>query len=239
MITALNDEQLDLAVLLTEAAVAGIAQGGHYRIVSLYTQTPLVWGIHVPAQSSFSAIDDIKNARYAISRYGSGSHLMCFAHARERAWSVDNLKFELVGSLDGAVAAFERGSADVFLWEKFMTKPPVDSGQFRCIGEFIAPWPAFVVCASERALRDKRAAIMTVLQRVFVQAEKLAAESTSADQIEARYGLKRADARQWLELTRWASSPNWDSAAEAKVINTLQQVGLIAAEFSEAVYVAI
>ena len=47
---------------------------------------------------------------------------------------------------------FASGNADVFFWEKFMTKPLVDAGRFRRVGEFVAPWPAFVVCASNSAL---------------------------------------------------------------------------------------
>src|SRR5690606_154661 len=136
---ALNDDSLDVAMLLTEGAVAGIANGGTYRIVGRFTDTPLIWGIHVPAASPLRSIEDLRGARYAISRHGSGSHLMAFAHARSRGWPVGELRFVPVGGLDGAIEAFEQRAAEVFLWEKFMTKPLVDAGRFRRIGEFSAP----------------------------------------------------------------------------------------------------
>ncbi|HET8697384.1 MAG TPA: ABC transporter substrate-binding protein, partial [Gammaproteobacteria bacterium] len=80
MAEALRERRLDAAMLLTEGAVAGIARSGGFKIVSLYTESPLLWGIHVPASSRFRAVADIAGARYAISRRGSGSHLMAFVH---------------------------------------------------------------------------------------------------------------------------------------------------------------
>src|SRR5262249_17334905 len=132
MAAALRAEQLDAAMLLTEGAVAGAAAGG-FKIVSLYTESPLIWGIHVPATSSIRAVGDLRGRRYAISRRGSGSHLMSFVHAREQGWPTADLDFVAVGTLQGALDAFASGTADVFFWEKFMTKPLVDSGRFRRI----------------------------------------------------------------------------------------------------------
>ena len=81
---------------------------------------------------------------------------MAFVHARSQGWPVEQLAFVTVGNLAGAVEAFAAGAADVFFWEKFMTKPLVDAGKFRRVGEFTAPWPAFVVCAAR--CRRRRAA---------------------------------------------------------------------------------
>lgn len=227
MVSALDDEALDVAMLLTEGAVSGIGRGGHYRIVSAYTQTPLIWGIHVPVQSPAQQIDDIRGARYAVSRFGSGSHLMSFAHARAQGWPIDQLRFELVGDLNGAIAAFEQGKADVFLWEKFMTKPVVDAGRFRRIGEFAAPWPAFVICASRRALRDKRDAIAVLLEQIFPQAAAVHAAPATAARIAQRYGLTLGDATEWLAATRWASGPGIDLAMLDEVADALVELGLL------------
>ena len=115
MASALTHNELDIAMLLTEGAVAGIAQGGRYGVVSLYTQSPLIWGIHVPAGSQLRRIADLEGATYAISRLGSGSHLMCFVHARENGWPLESLKFVTVRSLEGAIAAFEAGTCGSIL----------------------------------------------------------------------------------------------------------------------------
>jgi hypothetical protein len=52
---------------------------------------------------------------------------MSFVHAREQAGLPMILDFVVVGTLQGAIDALPSGQADVFFWEKFMTKPLVDS----------------------------------------------------------------------------------------------------------------
>jgi sulfonate transport system substrate-binding protein len=227
MVSALNDQTLDVAILLTEAAVAGIGRGGEFRIVSLYTRSPLIWGIHVPAKSRFKFAAELRGARYAISRLGSGSHLMAYAFARAQGWPTGTLTFVPVGSLDGAIDAFESEQADVFLWEKFMTKPIVDAGRFRRVDEFVAPWPAFVVCASRRALRDKRDGVAALLAQVFPLAAAIRADPRTPAHIAERYGLRPADAAEWLAATEWAGEPGVDPGVIDSVAATLAELGLI------------
>lgn len=205
MAKALGDGELDAALLLTEGAVAAISGGVPLEIVSLYTDSPLVWGIHVPAASLFRTVADLAGARYAISRKGSGSHLMAFVHARAQGWPVERLELVTVGSLEGAVEAFAAGNADVFLWEKFMTKPLVDEGKFRRIGELTAPWPAFVVCAARALDRDGRVALGRALALVLDEARALRARPDAAQLIARRYGLRAGDVAEWLGTVRWSA----------------------------------
>jgi len=204
MAKALRQGELDAALLLTEGAVAGIADGGGFRIASLYIDSPLKWGIHVPAASRFRSVAELRGARYAVSRHGSGSHLMAVVHARARGWPVDELEFVIVRNLAGAVEAFAAGTADAFFWEKFMTKPLVDSGTFRRIGEFAAPWPAFVACVADAASPEQRVALGTALALVLDEARALRARPDAASVIAARHGLEAADVVEWLAVTRWS-----------------------------------
>jgi len=226
MAAALRVGDLDAAMLLTEGAVAGAAQGG-FKIVSLYTASPLIWGIHVPAASTLRGVEDVRGRRYAISRRGSGSHLMSFVHAREQGWSTAGLDFVIVGTLQGAIDAFASGKADVFFWEKFMTKPLVDSGRFRRVGEFVAPWPAFVVCASNAALAQRKP-IGAALSRALDTATELASSPDAAALVAGRYGLEVGDAREWLASTRWAPSPVIRVEQLAPAVAQLAELGLIA-----------
>ena len=186
MAKALRDHELDAALLLTEGAVAAVSEAVPLEIVSLYTDSPLVWGIHVPAASRFHAVAEIEGARYAISRLGSGSHLMAVVHARAQGFGVDRLTLVTVGNLDGAVAAFEGARADVFFWEKFMTKPLVDAGKFRRIAEFEAPWPAFLVCAARAIDAEQRRALARVVASVLDEARALRARADASQLIPAR-----------------------------------------------------
>lgn len=226
MAAALRAEQLDVAMLLTEGAVAGAAAGG-FKIVSLFTESPLIWGIHVPAASPIRTVADVRGRRYAISRRGSGSHLMSFVHAREQRWSTADLDFVVVGTLQGAIDAFANGAADVFFWEKFMTKPLVDSGRFRRVAEFVAPWPAFVVCASDGALA-RGPEVATLLRGVFASAAEIAASRDAPALIAERYELEVGDAREWLRVTRWASRPGIGVEHVAPAVAQLGALGLIA-----------
>jgi ABC-type nitrate/sulfonate/bicarbonate transport system substrate-binding protein len=205
MAKALRDGELDAALLLTEGAVAAVADGVPLAIVSLYTDSPLLWGIHVPAASPFRVVAELDGARCAISRIGSGSHLMAFVHARSQGWNVERWRLVTVGNLEGAVAAFAAGSADVFFWEKFMTKPLVDAGKFRRVGEFTAPWPAFVVCAASSLGAGQRAALARVVVAVLDEARALHARADATQLIAARYGLTPADVGEWLKTTRWST----------------------------------
>ena len=225
MAAALREGDLDAAMLLTEGAVAGAAQGG-FKIVSLYTVSALLWGIHVPAGSELRRVEDIHGRRYAISRRGSGSHLMSFVHARQQGWSTDEIDFVVVGTLQGAIDAFASGKADVFFWEKFMTKPLVDSGRFRRVGEFVAPWPAFVVCASNAALAQGKP-IRRVLSRALDSAAELAASPGAAGAIAERYALEPDDARDWLAVTRWAPRVGIEVEHLSPAVAQLAALGLI------------
>jgi sulfonate transport system substrate-binding protein len=225
---ALEEGRLDVAVLLTEGAVAAIARGAAFRIVSLYSRTPLIWGVHVPFGAPFRTVEEIRGARYAVSRFGSGSHLMAFALTQQRGWPFAELRFVVVDDLEGAVRAFEQGAADVFLWEKFMTQPLVDGRRFRRVGELEAPWPAFVVCVSNRALETGRREIAAIIEKALSAAARLKADPGAPRAIAARYGLELEDAAEWLRLTRWAARLGVDHDALARAAGLLQQAELIA-----------
>jgi len=114
MTKALRSKELDVAVVLTEGCVADILNGNPSRIVQAYVQSPLVWGIHVADGSELTQIDQINGKRYAISRFGSGSHLMAIVDASERGWATDAMQFEVVKNLAGAREALANGTADIF-----------------------------------------------------------------------------------------------------------------------------
>jgi ABC-type nitrate/sulfonate/bicarbonate transport system substrate-binding protein len=149
-------------------------------------------------------VADLAGARYAISRVGSGSHLMAIVHARTQGWAVESRTFVTVGNLEGAVSAFADRRADVFFWEKLMTKPLVDAGKFRRVGEFTAPWPAFVVCAARSLDHEACAALARAVSLALDEAHVLRARPDAARLIAQRYALREIDVAEWLESTRWS-----------------------------------
>lgn len=227
MVEALNNNDVDIAMLLTDGAIKGIDSGGKYKILGLYVSSPLIWGIHVPANSPYQCMDDVKGLRYAISRFGSGSHIMAYVDAKNRDWPIDNLNFEVVNNLTGARNSFKNRESEIFLWEKFTTKPFVDNGEFRRIGECPTPYPCFVICASETALLEKEEIIYAVIDQVFEESRRLFMHIDRVKIIANRFGLTETDVKEWLTTTRWTPSLSFNEGVFQKVIDLLSELKLI------------
>ncbi len=56
---------------------------------------------------SFKSIEDLEEATIAISRFGSGSHLMAIVNAYNQGWDVEKLKFKVIGNLQGGIDALQ------------------------------------------------------------------------------------------------------------------------------------
>ena len=207
MCKALRNQDIDLAVILTEGIIKDIIDSNKSKIVQIFVQSPLIWGIHVAHNSTYKAIDDIKGKKAAISRYGSGSHLMTYIHAQNNNWDLeDDLQFEVIKDLDGAIEGLINGAADYFLWEKFTTKPIVDNGVFRCIGECPTPWSCFVIAVRESFLESILDDVKTILNIINNTSSEFKDIPSIDKTIANRYGQKIDDVQEWLSLTEWSQN---------------------------------
>ena len=141
MTKALREGEIDVCILLTEGIIADIIKGNPSKIISEYVITPLTWGIHTAAENKLKHHNEIYDKRYAISRFGSGSHLMAIVDANLEGKKIDTEQFNVIKNLDGALDSLAKNETDVFYWEKYTTKPWVDKGDLKRVGEFITPWP--------------------------------------------------------------------------------------------------
>lgn len=228
MTAALAAGELDAALLLTEGAVYDIVNGSDNCIVKIYVESPLTWGIHVPAGCDIAKVEDIEGRPVAISRYGSGSHLIAIVDAVERGFQLDAMQFVVVENLEGARRAFAEGRADVFLWEKHMTQPLVDAGEFRRVGERIVPWPAFVVSARRELVSKHPDDLRLVLDTIAQYARQVASAEDTAIVVSKRYGIDEADAARWLTTVRWGESYEAPVDAIRTVCSALYRQGAIA-----------
>jgi ABC-type nitrate/sulfonate/bicarbonate transport system substrate-binding protein len=204
---ALRTGEIDMAVILTEGIVKDIIDGNPSRIVQTFVETPLIWGIHVAADSKFNSIEDIKGTKAAISRYGSGSHLMAYVNAKNNNWDLDaDLNFEVIKNLDGAVEGLSNGKADYFLWEKFTTKPIVDQGTFRRIGNCPSPWPCFVIAVREEFIKNNEADLRTILDIINQSTSGFKSIPSIDKTISNRYEQELEDVQEWLSLTEWSQN---------------------------------
>ena len=225
---ALRDDELDAALVLTEGAVLDVLKNDAARLVKVWVDSPLTWGIHVSADSDIGSIEQIRDRHVAISRYGSGSHLISIVDALERGFAIDNMKFVVVDNLDGARRALRSGKAEVFLWEKHMTQPLVDSGEFRRVGVRVVPWPAFVVSVRKDVLGTRAGEIRNVLDVAARYARNLKRRRSAARLVATTYGLAPHDAEAWLREVRWSTGYRRPAGALVKVFAALQAQGAIA-----------
>lgn len=222
----LRDGNTDIAVILTEGIIKDIAAGNDSKIVQVYVETPLVWGIHVAAGSPYTTLSEIKNGKVAISRYGSGSHLMAFVNAKKQGWNTQSLEFEIVNTLDGAVEALTEGRADYFMWERFMTKPIVDKGIFRRIDDCPTPWPCFVIAVRNEVLENNNEAIETILNIINNTTADFKEIPSIDKTLAIRYNQKAEDIQEWLKITEW-SQKKLDKNTFDKVQNQLFELTII------------
>lgn len=206
MCQMLREGTTDIAVILTEGIVKDINAGNPSKIVQVYVESPLIWGIHVDAKSKFKSIADLENTKIAISRYGSGSQLMAYVNANNQGWKTDNLQFEVVNTIDGAIEALSNVNADYFMWERFMTKPLVDKGIFRRVGDCPTPWPCFVIAVRDEVLKKNPNAIAQILEVINLTTQEFKEIPNIDVTLASKYHQKVEDIHEWLSLTEWSQN---------------------------------
>ena len=217
MCQMLRDGETDIAVILTEGIVKDIVGGNPSSIVQVYVESPLIWGIHVDANSKYQTLADLENTKVAISRYGSGSHLMAYVNAQNQNWNTDNLQFEIVNTIDGAVEALSNGIADYFMWERFMTKPLVDKGIFRRVADCPTPWPCFVIAVRNEFLEQNKQTTSLILDIINNTTTEFKDIPSIDRTLASKYLQQLEDIQEWLSLTKWSQK-----TLDEKVLNKIQ-----------------
>ncbi|NKI32379.1 substrate-binding domain-containing protein [Croceivirga thetidis] len=226
MAKMLASGETDLAIILTEGLVKSITEGNQSKILQIYVNSPLLWGIHVAAKSPFQSIEELRNEKAAISRFGSGSHLMAFVNARRNKWNAQTLKFEIVNNLDNAVKALTENDAQYFMWEHFTTKPLVDSGVFRRLGDCPTPWPCFVIAATDKILSTEPKILNHILEIINTYTLEFKQIPSIDRTLSNNYGQKLEDIKEWLQNTEWAQEQLVEGEL-LKVQEELYELGLI------------
>lgn len=207
MCQMLRNGETDIAVILSEGIVKDIVGGNPSKIVQVYVESPLIWGIHVGANSKYQTLSDLENTKVAISRYGSGSQLMAYVNAQNQGWNTENLQFEIVNTIDGAVEALTNGTADYFMWEQFMTKPLVDKGIFRRVANCPTPWPCFVIAVRDEILKKHPNTVAQILEVINCTTQEFKEIPSIDKTLSAKYHQKLEDIQEWLLLTEWSQKP--------------------------------
>lgn len=227
MNAALRNSEIDIAIVLTEGIIKDIGEGNPSKIVQIFVKSPLVWGIHVANTSSFQQIADLEHATIAISRFGSGSHLMAIVNAYNNGWDINRLKFKVVDDLVGGIKALTNGEADYFMWEHFTTKPFVDDKTFRIIGDCPTPWPCFVIAVRNEILENHPEEIKAILNIINTKTATFKQIENIEVILSNRYQQKLEDVQKWLSITEWESEKAISKAVIDDVQNKMKTFNVI------------
>ena len=229
MCRMLRDDELDMAVLVAEGAVCDILNGGPIRVVSTFVDSPLPWGVHVPAHSDLHRPEDLQGVPYAISRSGSGSHIMAMLHAESLGWRPEERDMEVVHNMTGAAARMSKGSPIIFLWEQFVTARYVDAGVMRCVDVVRGDWPGFVIVAREDYIREQAATMEEVLVLLAREVADLRTGPHVVELVMQNAGFSEERAREWLRQVKWELG-HADPASFANLMEVLRELALVPQE---------
>ncbi|KIO34388.1 hypothetical protein M407DRAFT_127998 [Tulasnella calospora MUT 4182] len=209
IIKALEEDQVDVVIALTDALIAGIAKGKPYKLVGSYVSTPLNWAIVTGKESKYNSRADLKGTTFGISRFGSGSELMVKLMAHQEGWvkgegkDLEDIDFKVCNNIDGLVQAVNDGSCSAFLWEWFTTKPWLDRGEVRFIGSVPTPWPSWMIAAHtspERCPRDNVINFVATLTSYVNDFDSEASrKGKDVEFIKKQFGYPEEDIKAWLE----------------------------------------
>lgn len=227
MAKALREDEVDLCIILTEGIIKDIIHGNPSKIISQYVITPLIWGIHTGVNNALHYHKNIYDKKYAISRFGSGSHLMAIVDANSQGHMLQDDQFIVIKNLDGALDSLGKLETDVFYWEKYTTKPYVDKGQLRRVGEFVTPWPCFMIAASEKILAEQPDNVIRILRTIHDYCDRFMQDENAVQLVSQIYQQEEADVERWFHRTEWAIH-GWVSDKMMKsVVFNLRKAGIV------------
>jgi len=167
------------------------------------------------------------NMKYAISRLGSGSHLMAYVHAQTKKILLDEKQMIVVGDITNARKSLNNYESDLFFWEKFMTKPFVDSGELKLLDKFPTPWPCFMMVSNNEFYFENKNLIVTLCEILNRIVKELVSDTFLASKIADKFHLKLVDIEEWLQNTKWNSNFEINRSSMEQVYKSLLSLGLI------------
>ncbi len=71
VISRLSNDEIDVAIALTDSLLAGIAKGSTaYKLVGSYVTTPLNWAVVASPKSEYQKIEHLRGTTMGVSRIG-------------------------------------------------------------------------------------------------------------------------------------------------------------------------
>ncbi len=227
MTQALRNNEIDVCILLTEGIISDIVNGNPSKLIGKYLNTPLIWGVYSGIHNPVNHYGEIYNKRYAISRFGSGSHLMPIVDAHAKKIKLKKDQFQVIKNLEGAIDSLTKNETDAFYWEKYTTKPYVDAGVLKHLGDYVTPWPCFMIAASNDILSKEKKAIDSMLKVIYFTSKQFMTSPTAMKEVSERYNQKMEDVENWFHATEWSINSDISDKLLENVLHRLIVAGII------------
>ncbi len=227
MTQALRNDEIDVCILLTEGIISDIVNGNPSKLLGKYLNTPLIWGVYTGINNSVNHYGEIYDKKYAISRFGSGSHLMPIVDAHAKKITLSTNQFEVIKNLDGALESLANNNTDTFYWEKYTTKPFVDQGLLKHLGDYVTPWPCFMIAATNSILEKEKEAIDKLQKVIYFTCKQFMTSPSSISEVSKRYRQKPEDVEAWFHATEWSTNNEISDKLLENVLHTLKVAGII------------
>jgi hypothetical protein len=227
MTKALRNDEIDVCILLTEGIVSDIVNGNPSKLIGKYLNTPLIWGVYTGKNNAVNHYGEIYDKKYAISRFGSGSHLMPIVDANAKKIKLEKPQFNIIKNLEGALESLTKLELDAFYWEKYTTKPYVDNGTLKHLGDYVTPWPCFMIAATNNILDKQKEAIDKMLKVIYFTSKQFMTSPTSIQEVSERFNQEIEDVEQWFHATEWSVNNLISDKLLKNVLHTLHFAGII------------
>ena len=231
MIANLKNKKLDVIIALTEGIVADIAKNSSdVRMLGTYVSSPLCWAISTGSKNDkVKCVDDLKGATWAVSRMGSGSHLMATVLCSQKGWTLGkDMKFKVVGKFKDLRDSVNSGETDAFMWETFTTKPFHDSGEIKRVGDITTPWGCFMIATRTDVVKERKDELMELVNGMNRSAKLFHSKPDEMPSlISKRFGLKLEDAQAWYKGVNIAATHQIQPDEIKKARDALVDAGVL------------
>lgn len=163
LIQSLKNDEIDIAIGLTEAFVRGLADTEKdevlkYQIVGTYVNSPLNWAVSTGInRDDVNSLEQLEGGNIGVSRIGSGSYVMSYVLALDQGFkkSPPFRDFPVCHTFEQLRKSVNNSSCDAFMWEYFTTKKYYDNPkELKMIGNIYTPWPSWVIVRNTKLSQD-------------------------------------------------------------------------------------
>lgn len=241
LIKLLNENEVDIAIGLTEGFIADVAKGNDaYNVLDTYVESPLCWAISTGYnREDITKAQDLQNKTIGISRIGSGSYIMSFVLGLNLGFELPFFKkfsicsnFKNLRDSVNLISENDEQNSDAFMWEHFTSKKYYDNKEIKKIGEIYTPWPSWVITSRKDFKNEHTQDIKNFISSIHEGIEYFQSHPEEAAQyISTNLDYTSEDAKEWLKTVKFnadiGNKPiDWENVVR-KTAEVLKTAGVL------------